>query len=85
MCGEGFFGLRIKLASLGVAFDRVVELRVVEGFKPRAKPRELARGKLFDGFFDVFGSSYVGDIAFASDAGKGADTLNWRVQKYERE
>jgi hypothetical protein len=36
----------------------------VECLKPRAKPRQLARRKLFDGFFDVFGDRHVGDTAF---------------------
>jgi hypothetical protein len=58
-------------AGPGIAFDRVVELLRVESLKLRAKPRELARGKLFDGFFYVFGSSHVRDIAFASDTEKG--------------
>ena len=63
--GYACFGMRIKLAGTDVAVDGVVELPRVEGFKPRTKPRQLARGKLFNGFFNVFGGSHVRDIAFA--------------------
>jgi hypothetical protein len=31
----------------------------------QAKPREFARGELFNGFLDVFGGGQVGDIALA--------------------
>jgi len=30
-------------------------MRRIEYLEPGAKPRKLARGKLLDGFFDVFG------------------------------
>ena len=53
--GKSFIRMCIELAGPGVALDRGVELLRVEGLEPRAKPCELARGKLFDGFFDVFG------------------------------
>jgi hypothetical protein len=44
------------------------ELLRVEGLEPRTKPRQLARGKLFDGFFDVFGGGHVRDTAFARES-----------------
>ena len=65
--GERFFRMCIKLASARVPLHGSVELRGVEGFKPRAKPRQLARGELFDGFLDVFGGGPVGGIAFSRD------------------
>jgi hypothetical protein len=71
--GERFFRMCIKLASARVRLDGSVELRGVEGFKPRAKPRQLARGKLFDGFLNVFGGSHVKDIALGRDAEKGVE------------
>ncbi len=61
MRGESFFRMCIKLASARVPLDGSVELCGVEDFKPRAKPRQLARGKLFDGFLDVFGGGHVKD------------------------
>jgi len=68
VCGEGLFGVRVELARTGIAFDGVVVLLSVESLKPRAKPRELARGELFNGSFNVFGASHVGDVAFAGEA-----------------
>src|SRR3984893_1721574 len=61
--GQGFIRMRIKLAGLGVALDRGVKLPRIEFLEPRAKPRQLARGKLFDGFLDVFCGGHAGDIA----------------------
>jgi hypothetical protein len=78
MGGKGLFGLRIKLAGLGIAFDGAIELLRFKGFKPCAKPCELARGKLFNGFFNVFGGSHVGNIAFACESEKG------RLEAYPR-
>ena len=63
--GKSFIRVRIKLASSGVPLNGRVELLRVEDLEPRAKPRELARSKLFDGFLDVFGGGHVGDIALA--------------------
>jgi hypothetical protein len=34
-------------------------------FEPCAKTRELARGKLFDGFLDIFGGGHTENITFA--------------------
>ena len=65
--GKGFIRVRVKLAGTGVPLNRSVELLRVEGLEPDAKPRELARGELFDGFLDVFGGGDVDDIAFARD------------------
>lgn len=67
MRGKGFFREGIKLAGLRSVLDGGVELLRVEGLKPRAKPRELARGELLDGFFDVFRGGHVRHIAFARD------------------
>jgi hypothetical protein len=65
---KGLFSMGIKLAGAGVPLNGRVELLCVEGLEPRTKPRELARGKLFYGFFDVFGGSHVRNIAFAREA-----------------
>jgi hypothetical protein len=73
MRGKSFFRMHIKLACACVPLNSSVELRGVEGFKPRAKPRQLARGKLFDGFLDVFGGGHVKDIALGRDAEKGVE------------
>jgi hypothetical protein len=62
--GKGFIRMGVKLAGAGVPLNGGVELLSVERFEPRAKPRKLVRGKLFDGFFDVFGGSHARDIAF---------------------
>ena len=64
MCGKGFFRERIKLAGVGVTLDRGIELLGVEYLEPCAKPRKLARGKLFNGFLDVFGSGHPENISF---------------------
>jgi hypothetical protein len=69
---KGFIRERIKLDSLGVALDRRVKLLRIERFEPHAKPRQLARGKLFDGFLDVFGRGHdenIGSRCAADDAG----------------
>jgi hypothetical protein len=70
---ERFFRMCIKLASARVPLNGSVELCGVEDFKPRTKPRQLARGKLFDGFLDVFGGGHVKDIALGRDAAKGVE------------
>jgi hypothetical protein len=72
--GESFICMRIKPAGLSVALDRGVKLARVKGLEPRAKSRELARGKLFDGFLDVFSGGHARDIAFARGAQKGGAT-----------
>jgi hypothetical protein len=54
----------IQLAGVGVTLDRSVELLGVEYLEPRAKPRKLAGGKLFNGFLDVFGGGHLANITF---------------------
>jgi hypothetical protein len=63
--GKSFLRLRIKLAGAGVPLNGGVELLRVEDLEPGARPRELARGELFNGFLDVFGGRHVEDIAFS--------------------
>ena len=62
MRGKGLIRVRIKLAGVDVPLNGGVELRRVESLEPHAKPRELARGKLFNGFLDVFGSGHINYI-----------------------
>jgi len=57
--GKSFIRMRIQLAGMGIPLDRGIELLRVEGLEPRAKPRQLARGKQRDGFLDVFGGGHV--------------------------
>jgi hypothetical protein len=52
---QRFLGKSIELARLSIASNRGIELAGVESVEPRAKSRQLARGQLLDGFFDVFG------------------------------
>jgi hypothetical protein len=63
--GKGLFRKRIKPAGTGVALDGGIELLRVECLKPCAKTRQLARRKLFDGCFDVFGCSHDANVAFS--------------------
>ena len=63
--GKGFIRMRIQLAGLSVALDGGVKLLRVEDLEPGAKPRERARGELFNGFLDVFGGGHVEDVALA--------------------
>ena len=81
MGGKGFFGMRIKLAGTGIAFDGGIKLRRIECLEPDAKPRQFARSKLFDGFFNVFGGGHVGDIAFTPEAEKGGMRLTGWVER----
>jgi hypothetical protein len=67
MRGKSFFRMRIELAGVAIPLNGVVELRRIEGLEPRAKPRQLAWGKLFNGFLDIFGGGHVGDIAISCD------------------
>ena len=53
----------VRLSGACVPLNGGIELFGVEGFEPGAKPRQLARGKLFNGFFDVFGGGHAEDIA----------------------
>jgi len=71
MRGESFFRMGIKLAGADVPLDRGVELPGVVGFEPGTKTRQLARGKLLDGFLDVLGGGHVSNLAFVPVAEKG--------------
>jgi hypothetical protein len=71
MRGKGLFRARIELAGVSVALDRSVKLLRIERLEPRAKPRQLARIELFDGFFNVFGGRHGEDIALPREAQKG--------------
>jgi len=62
----------IKLAGADVPLNRGVELGSVEGLEPGTKACQLARGKLLDGFLDVFGGGHVGNIAFVPVMEKGS-------------
>ena len=72
MGGKSFVRERIKLAGADIPRNGGIKLLRVECFKPRAKACKLARGKLFDGFFDVFCGGHVGDIAVAQGTEKSA-------------
>src|SRR5258708_24010776 len=65
--GKGLIRVRIKLAGMDVPLNCGVELRGVEGLEPGAKPRELARGELFNGFLDVFCSGHINYVAFGRE------------------
>jgi len=67
MRGKRFFRRCIKLPGAGVTLDRRVELLGVEHLEPRAKPRKLARGKLFNGFLDFFSGGHIGNITFVRE------------------
>ena len=67
MRGKGLIRVRIKLAGVDVPLNGGVELHRVESLEPGAKPRKLARGKLFNGFLDVFGSGHINHIAFGRE------------------
>jgi hypothetical protein len=42
--GKSVISVRVQLTSMSVALDRSIEPLGVEGFEPRAKPRQLAWG-----------------------------------------
>ena len=65
--GKRFFRMRIELPGARVTLDRGVELPGVERLEPGAKPRKLARGKLFNGSLDVFGGSHIGNLTSARE------------------
>jgi hypothetical protein len=83
--GKSFIGMGIKLAGERVPLNGGVELRRIEGLEPRAKARQFARGKLLDGFFDVFGGGHVANIAFALSAEKSSPWPGWRAAKMQNE
>src|SRR3982074_3748536 len=66
--GKGFIRVRIKLAGVGVPLNPAVELLRVEDLEPGAKPREVARGELFNGSLDIFGGGHAEDIGRYSEA-----------------
>jgi hypothetical protein len=72
-CGESLFRKRIKPSDARIPFNGGVKLPCVEGLEPCTKPRQLARGKLFDGFLDVFGCGHASDIALVRCMEKGAE------------
>jgi hypothetical protein len=65
--GEGFIRVCVAFAGAFVPLDGGVESLRIEGVEPRTKPRQFARGKLFDSFFEVFDSSHVRNIAFGRE------------------
>ena len=68
MCRKRIVGERVKLARLRVALDRGIEFARVESLEPGTKPRQLLRGKLLNGLFDVFGGGHPKNIAFTVKA-----------------
>ena len=81
MCGESFFRMRIKLDGAGVSLSGGVELHGIKGLEPRAKPRQLARGKLSNGFLDVFDRGHARNLALGQGAEKG---LGWLAEGVTR-
>jgi hypothetical protein len=63
MGGDSFIRKRVEFAGEGVPLDRGIELFGIECLEPRAKPRKLVRGELFDGFLYIFGGGHIGDMA----------------------
>jgi hypothetical protein len=59
VCGKGLLRKRIELAGGAIPLNVGVELRRIEGFEPRAKPRQLAQGQAFERFLDVFSGGHV--------------------------
>jgi hypothetical protein len=79
MGGESFIRMRVKPPGVCVPFNGKIELLGVEYLEPRAKPRKLARGKLFDGLFDVFGGGHSGYIAVGRRTGKYSSAVARRA------
>jgi hypothetical protein len=70
--GESLIRPCIELEGVGVALDGGIALSHVKCLELCAKMLELARGKLFDSFLDVFGGGHTENIAFArGDADDG--------------
>jgi hypothetical protein len=61
--GKRFFRMGVKLTGSGISLNGGVELSRLECLEPSAKPRELARGELFNRFLDVLRGGHVADIA----------------------
>ena len=70
-----------QAAGADIPLDGDVELLRVNGLEPGAKPRELARGELFDGFLDIFDGGQVDHIGFARCAEKRGDASAGRVRQ----
>ncbi len=60
MIGQRLVCRAIKLASLRVTLDLLVEAGGLIFIEPRAQPIEFARLELRDRLFDVFDSRHVG-------------------------
>jgi hypothetical protein len=54
MGSNGFVGKPVELASLGVTFDRRVELRRIEHLIPSTKLGKFSGRKPLNGLFDFF-------------------------------
>jgi hypothetical protein len=60
---KGFLRKPVKLAGPRVALDHGIKLPGVEGLEPGTEACKLARRKLFNGFFYIFGGGHVERIA----------------------
>lgn len=78
MRGKSFIRMRIEPASANIPLNGGVELFRVESFKPRAKPRQFARGELLDGLFYVFGGGHVLDIASVRSGARTTNCESWQ-------
>jgi hypothetical protein len=72
MRGESFLSMHVEPAGADVSLNRGIQLFGVESLEPRAKPRKLAWGELFNGFFDVFDGGHFEDVAFVRGRAKAA-------------
>ncbi len=70
MGGERLVRQGVKPSGADVLFNDGVELLRIEGLEPRAKPRQLARGKLLDGLLDIFGGGHPDNVAATQFAEK---------------
>lgn len=60
---KGILRKPVEPAGSRVALDRGIKLLGVEGLEPGTKSYKLARCKLLNGLFDIFGGGHVKDIA----------------------
>jgi uncharacterized protein (UPF0335 family) len=70
--GKGLFRVCVKFAGVRVSLDGGVELFGIKCLEPGAKPRQLARGELLNGFLDILGGSHGHNIAFTQETEKSA-------------
>ena len=70
MGSERLVRQRVKLSGAGIPLNGGIEPLRIEGLEPRTKPRQLARGKLLDGFLDIFGGGHPDHIAVMQFAEK---------------